>query len=167
MIRRNRSFPLAGAVLLAGALLAGCSSTDDAAPSPSASATAASSAAAGTGTAPLPTGGAELATSSWALSGAATTTEDLSGSGITLEFAADTASGNGGVNTYTAGYTATAQGELTFSEIASTMMAGDDAAMTQEAAYFKALGSVTGYSVSGDLLDLFAGPDQVLTFTRS
>lgn len=39
--------------------------------------------------------------------------------------------------------------------------------MAQEAAYFKALGSVTGYSVSGDLLDLFAGPDQILTFTRS
>ena len=40
--------------------------------------------------------------------------------GITLDFAADSAGGNGGVNTYTAGYTSAPDGALTFSDIAST-----------------------------------------------
>lgn len=159
-----------GALLLVPALLAGCSSNDstDTASTPtSASPSVTSSADPGNATAPLPTGGAELASTKWALSGIATTTEDLSGSGITLDFAAAQASGNAGVNTYNAGYTASADGTLSFSAIASTNMAGDEAAMKLEAEYLGLLGKVTGYSVSGGLLDLFVGPDQMLTFTAA
>lgn len=116
-------------------------------------------------TAPLPTGGAELADTTWALSGLATTTDSLSDSGITLEFTADQASGSAGINTYSAGYTSAADGTLAFTAIASTQMAGDEAMMALETEYLAALGSVTGYSVNGGLLDLFAGPDQILTFT--
>lgn len=165
MTLRIRPLALAGALLLAPTMLAACSSgTDDA--TASASTTASASASAGNATAPLPTGGAELANTSWRLSGASYTTDDLTGFGITLEFAAAEASGNAGVNTYSGGYTSTPEGTLTFSALASTLVAGDEKAMAAEAAYLKALGTVTGYSVSGGLLDLFAGPDQVLTFTQ-
>ena len=75
---------------------------------------------------PLPHGGAELADTNWVLGGAWWGNRDLNGIAITLDFAADTAGGNGGVNTYTAGYTSAPDGALTFSDIASTTtMTGD------------------------------------------
>ena len=121
--------------------------------------------AAGQGTAPLPTGGAELASTKWKLSGAAYDTAVTEANGITLDFAAADASGNAGVNTYNASYTSSADGALTFGPIATTKMAGEQAAMDAEAAYLEALQSVTAYSVNAEgLLDLFAGPDQILTF---
>jgi heat shock protein HslJ len=120
---------------------------------------------AGNGTAPLPTGGAELANTKWKLSGAAYDTAVTDASGITLDFADADASGNAGVNSYNASYTSAADGSLTFGPIASTKMAGEQAAMDAEAKYLEALQSVTAYSVNAEgLLDLFAGPDQVLTF---
>jgi heat shock protein HslJ len=119
----------------------------------------------GNGTAPLPTGGAELANTKWKLSGAAYDTAVTDASGITLDFADADASGNAGVNSYNASYTSAADGSLTFGPIASTKMAGEQAAMDAEAKYLEALQSVTAYSVNAEgLLDLFAGPDQVLTF---
>ncbi len=84
--------------------------------------------------------------------------------GITLDFAADSAGGNGGVNTYTAGYTSAPDGALRFSNIAITAMAGDDAAMEAEDAYLAALKTVTGYTISAGELSLFAGPDPILGF---
>lgn len=120
---------------------------------------------AGNGAAPLPTGGEQLANTMWKLSGAASDTAISESSGITLDFAAADASGNGGVNTYNASYTSATDGSLKFGPIASTKMAGEQAAMDVEATYLAALQSVTAYSVHADgLLDLFAGPDQVLTF---
>ncbi|HEX6888206.1 MAG TPA: META domain-containing protein [Candidatus Nanopelagicales bacterium] len=168
--RTTPAVALVGSALLVPALLAGCSSSDDTtSTTPTAAASAAASAVPGGGnaTAPLPTGGAELASTTWALSGLATSTDDVSGSGITLDFAAAEASGNAGVNTYNATYTSSADGTLTFSAIASTKMAGDEAAMKLEAEYLDMLGKVTGYSVSNGLLDLFVGPDQMLTFTAA
>jgi heat shock protein HslJ len=159
---------LAGAVLVP-VLLSGCSSSSDSSASstPTQAASAAASAQAGTGTAPLPTGGAQLADTTWQLSGLATSTDDLSSAGITLDFSATDASGNAGVNTYNAGYTWDANGKLAFSAISSTKMAGDEAAMKLEAEYLDMLSKVTGYSVSNGLLDLFVGPDQMLTFTAA
>ena len=87
--------------------------------------------------------------------------------GITLEFTADQASGTGGVNTYSAGYTSAASGSLTFDKIAATSMAGEAAAMDAETEYFATLQSVTGYSINGGLLDLFAGSDQVMTYVSA
>jgi heat shock protein HslJ len=143
--------------------LAACSSdsTSTSTTSPAAS----EAPVAGNGTAPLPTGGAELANTRWTLSGASYDTAVTEASGITLDFAEADASGNGGVNTYNASYTSAADGSLTFGPIASTKMAGEQAAMDAEATYLEALQSVTGYSVNSEgLLDLFAGPDQILTF---
>jgi heat shock protein HslJ len=160
--RRTLSAVAAASLALS---LAACSSadSDDAATSPAAGASAP---AAGNATAPLPTGGAELADTSWKLSGMATTTDSLADSGITLQFTASEAAGSAGVNTYTAGYTSTADGQLSFTAIAVTKMAGDEAAMALETEYLEMLSKVTGYSVSGDLLDLFVGPDQMLTYTK-
>ena len=117
---------------------------------------------------PLPTGGWELADTNWNFTAA-----PLGGGsmflrfGITLDFAADSAGGNGGVNTYTADYTSAPDGTLTFSDIASTTMAGDDAAMKAEDAYLAALKTVTGYTISARELSLFAGPDPILGFASA
>ena len=163
MSRMAKLVTVVAAALVLPLALAACSSDSDSA-SPTASSPAAVSP--GNAVAPLPTGGAELTDTQWALSGASYTNTSLTDTGITLDFAAAEASGNGGVNTYSAGYTSAADGTVAFSEIASTQMAGDEAAMKAEADYLAALATVTGYSISGDLLDLFAGPDQILTFTQ-
>ncbi len=39
--------------------------------------------------------------------------------------------------------------------------------MRADADHLAALATVTGYSASGGLLDLIAGPDQILTFTKN
>jgi heat shock protein HslJ len=150
------------AVALLIPTLASCSSDST---STTTSPAASEAPVAGNGTAPLPTGGAELANTKWKLSGAAYDTAVTDASGITLDFADADASGNAGVNSYNASYTSAADGSLTFGPIASTKMAGEQAAMDAEAKYLAALQSVTAYSVNAEgLLDLFAGPDQVLTF---
>ena len=113
---------------------------------------------------PLPDGGAALADTSWALGGDMWRAGGLSWTGITLNFAADSAGGNGGVNTYTAGYTSATDGALSFSDIASAAMTGDDAAMEAEDAYLAALKTVTGYSISAGVLTLFGGPGQTMPF---
>ena len=151
------------AALMMLPVLAACGSSSS---STSSSASALAVASPAVPVAPLPTGGAELADTSWTLSGMSSTNEDMTASGITLEFSADTASGNSGVNTYSGTYTSSTDGKLAFGALAGTMMAGDEATMKIEADYLAALATVTGYSVNGDLLDLFAGPDQILTYTK-
>jgi heat shock protein HslJ len=90
----------------------------------------------------------------------------MADSGITLDFTATDVSGNAGINTYNGTYTSSTDGTLTFGPLISTKMAGDEAKMKVEADYLAALGTVTAYSVNGDLLDLFAGPNQILTYTK-
>ena len=62
--------------------------------------------------------------------------------------------GSGGVNRLMGGYTL-AGGSLTFSQFATTMMAGPPEAMRQEQAILSALGRVRGFDVAGDRLTLF------------
>ncbi|MFN8070259.1 MAG: META domain-containing protein [Mycobacterium sp.] len=61
--------------------------------------------------------------------------------------------GSGGVNRLMGGYTL-AGNSLTFSQVASTMMAGPPEAMQQEQAIVAALGNVRGFSIAGDQLTL-------------
>lgn len=150
----------ATAALLLVPALASCSS--DTAGS---SGSAAASQSAVVGVAPLPTGGPELANTKWSLSGASYATGSLLETGITLDFSADQASGKTPLNTYNADYTSATDGSLSFTQINATQMAGEADLMAEEAKYLAALATVTGYSENGDLLDLFAGPDQVLTLT--
>ena len=78
---------------------------------------------------------------------------------VTTELAmkAGKATGNGGVNTFSTTYEANDDGGLKFGQVASTMMAGEPAAMEQEAAFFKALAKTRNYEfnegklVFGDL----------------
>ena len=61
--------------------------------------------------------------------------------------------GSGGVNRLMGGYIVDGRG-LTFSQVASTMMAGPPEAMQQEQAIVAVLGAVRGFSVVGDQLTL-------------
>lgn len=61
--------------------------------------------------------------------------------------------GSGGVNRLMGGYTLDGS-SLTFSQVASTMMAGPPEAMQQEQAIVAALGRVRGFSITGDRLAL-------------
>ncbi len=74
-----------------------------------------------------------------------------------LAMKAGKATGNGGLNTFSTTYEAKDDGSLKFGQVASTMMAGEPAAMEQEAAFFKALENTRTYEfnegklVFGDL----------------
>jgi len=61
--------------------------------------------------------------------------------------------GSGGVNRLMGGYTFDGD-SLTFTQVASTMMAGPPEAMQQEQAIVAALGDVRGFSIAGDQLTL-------------
>jgi heat shock protein HslJ len=73
---------------------------------------------------------------------------------VTAIFAAGELSGSGGVNRYSATYEPGADGAITVSQAAATLMAGPPAAMEQEQAYFAALEQATGFSASADSLTL-------------
>ena len=73
---------------------------------------------------------------------------------VTAVFAAGELSGSGGVNRYSATYEIGADGAITISTPAATLMAGPPAAMEQEQAYFAALEQVAGFSVTADSLTL-------------
>lgn len=62
--------------------------------------------------------------------------------------------GTGGVNRYFATYQAGAKGSIQIGGIGSTRKAGPQVAMKQESAYFKQLGQMTQYEISGNLLKL-------------
>lgn len=61
--------------------------------------------------------------------------------------------GSGGVNRLMGGYTVDGS-VLTFSQVASTMMAGPPEAMQQEQAIVAALGNVRGFAIAGDQLTM-------------
>lgn len=67
--------------------------------------------------------------------------------------------GSGGVNRLMGGYTLDG-GALSFSEAASTMMAGPPEAMAQEQTIIAALPRVRGYAIAGDRLTLFDSAGQ-------
>ncbi len=112
-----------------------------------------------------PQGGSGLV-ASWSLTAAAVSSSDLSKFAITISLTDTTASGFGGVNQYTTTFTSGPDGDLDFGDIASTRMAGPQDAMNAETAYFASLETVSGYTVVGDQLQLFAGEQEVLTYTK-
>ena len=59
-----------------------------------------------------------------------------------------TATGTGGVNTFTGTYQIAADGTLSFGQIASTAMAGSGEAMAQESAFFAALASTKHFEIT-------------------
>ena len=75
-------------------------------------------------------------------------------------------SGNGAVNTFRGSYESPADGELTFSPLASTRMAGPEAAMAQETAFLKALEETKRFELDGDRLVLGNAGNDTLAVLR-
>jgi heat shock protein HslJ len=89
-------------------------------------------------------------------------------SDVTLTFEEKTVGGQGPVNSYSADYTATSTGGLTFGVFASTLMAGPDAQMAAEAELLATLDKVDGYTtVEAGELYLFEGDMNVLTYSAT
>jgi heat shock protein HslJ len=89
-------------------------------------------------------------------------------SDVTLTFEEKTVGGQGPVNSYSADYTATSTGGLTFGVFASTLMAGPDAEMAAEAELLATLDKVDGYTaVEAGELYLFEGDMNVLTYSAT
>lgn len=87
----------------------------------------------------------------------------VAGSGVTLTLADDGLSGNGGCNSYHAGWSGD-ETTLSVAAIGSTKMACADPAISdQETRYFQLLQSVTAYTIEGNRLTL-TGPDGALVF---
>jgi heat shock protein HslJ len=87
---------------------------------------------------------------------------------VTLTFEESTVGGRGPVNSYSADYTATSTGGMTFGVFASTLMAGPDADMAAEAEILAALDTVDGYTtVEAGELYLFDGNMNILTYSAT
>ena len=93
-----------------------------------------------------------------------TTVLTAKGAEVTAAFAAGELSGSGGVNRYNAAYETKSGNLITIAQPAATMMAGPEAAMAQEQAYFAALTKAAKYTVTADSLTLL--DDQGGTLVR-
>lgn len=148
---RLRRFAVVLAAMLLIPVMAGCAS-DDTGP------------VTGTATSGGPRGGEGLV-ASWTLTSSAVSSVQLAEFDITIVFTDSTASGFAGVNQYTTTFTSGPSGDLNFGEIASTRMAGPEDAMNAEQAYLASLATVTGYTVAGDVLELYADEQEILTYS--
>lgn len=94
--------------------------------------------------------------------------EQSPSSDVSLTFEEATVGGQGPVNSYSAGYTATSTGGLDVGVFASTLMAGPDAEMAAEAELLATLDKVDGYTtVEAGELYLFVGDMNVLTYSAT
>lgn len=101
-----------------------------------------------------PTGGAALLGDEWKVFEIAGQ-PIVTGSTPSIKFADGRVSGAGSCNRFMGGYTVSDDGlKLTFSQMASTMMACPEPLMKQEGLFLKTLEGVTGYSVADGVLTL-------------
>jgi heat shock protein HslJ len=114
----------------------------------------------------------DLAGTSWQLESFGASGEEtpvIQGSMLTLEFqAGGQAGGNSGCNSFGGEYHVE-DGNLTFGQLMSTLMAcADQAVMDQEGRYLGALQAASEYTLDGDRLVISGGSGQdVLNFVRS
>lgn len=87
----------------------------------------------------------------------------VEGSTITLVFSETGVGGSAGCNSYSGSFTYD-NSTLAFGQMIRTLMACEEALMTQEDAYLAALSTASGYTVNGDQLQL-SYDGGVLTFT--
>lgn len=99
---------------------------------------------------------AALDSTEWGLESWSESGLDPAAAPITAIFAEGRISGLSGVNTYGAPYTTGPGDAFSVGEIASTMMAGPEAAMEAEAAYTRLLSEAASFDLAGDTLTLFA-----------
>ena len=111
-------------------------------------------------------GGSSVTTDSSELDGSWTLTPADPAVTSTLVLEDGQVSGNGAVNTFRGSYESPADGELTFSPLASTRMAGPEAAMAQETAFLKALEETKRFELDGDRLVLGNAGNDTLAVLR-
>ena len=120
-----------------------------------------------TDTSPAATAGPTLEGPTWTLDtrslGAPAT-----GVTITLQFADGKAQGTSGCNTYSGSYTVSGSSLSIGPDLATTMMACPEPAMTAEAAYVIKLLATATYRIAGDELTLLDGfGDRLLRFNQT
>jgi heat shock protein HslJ len=81
-----------------------------------------------------------------------------------IHFGDEQVSGNGGCNRFFGPYETSAVGDLSFGDLATSMMACLEAVMDQEQAFLEALDTVDAYSIAGDVLELRSGGEVVVLF---
>lgn len=136
-----------GLCSLAVILLAACASGGDSNPSPSG---------------PSGAGATLLEGKVWKATEIAGVSAMVADTQVTATFSDGTVSGSGGVNSYSATYTVTDPSGITISQPASTLMAGPQKAMDQEAAYFAALTQAAAFAVAADSLTVSNDAGEVL-----
>ena len=125
------------ALLLAGALLAGCGGDDDASSGPA------------------------LEGTEWSLVSGADAPDDAV---PTLTLSDGSAEGFGGCNRFSGGYDVDGE-SISIGPLAATMMACEEPKMAAEAAYFPALEAADSWAVEGDELVLSSDGDETLRFS--
>lgn len=95
-------------------------------------------------------------------------TSPIAGTTLTATFTADTVAGDSGCNTYTGGYTLDGD-QVTIGPLAGTMMACDEAIMTQETQFLTALQTPATVETSGATVTLrdSSGATQVTLAPKS
>ncbi len=81
-----------------------------------------------------------------------------------IEFEDGQATGHGSCNRLFGPYEVSENGDLSFGEMGTTMMACLDAVMQQEQAFLAALASVDAYSIAGSVLEMRSAGEVVLLF---
>lgn len=91
----------------------------------------------------------------------------VSGTAPTLRLGDGRATGNGGCNSFSAGFRTQSRERVTLTGLSSTRKACDPAVMEQESRYFSILQNVQGYNfyASGDF-SLIAGDGRAVRFRR-
>jgi heat shock protein HslJ len=152
-------------LVLAAGMLAACAQSTDPAASPGSGFPAPAGDQAASSDMVRPVGGDLRIGQTWYLVGSSLSSLVIP-EGVTIVFEADTVGGAAPVNSWSAGYTAQDDGGLEIGPIASTLMAGPDAAMQAEQAYFELLDAVDGYTtVEAGELYLFQGQGNVLVYS--
>lgn len=104
----------------------------------------------------------DLAGSSWTLvaynNGQGGFTSVILDTEVTADFEEDTVSGSAGCNSYNGGYTTTDDGDIEFTEPATTKRAclDPEGVMDQETRYLEALGLAATFTIEGANLEMFA-----------
>lgn len=81
-----------------------------------------------------------------------------------ISFEGDQAAGDGSCNRFAGSYESSESGDLSFGDMALTMMACLESIMIQEQAFLAALGSVDAFSIAGSSLEMRSSGDVVLLF---
>ena len=109
--------------------------------------------------------GGSLDSTQWKLTGWTISSLNPADFSITAKFSGGQISGHSGVNTYGGTYHLGTGGTFSTGPLACTEMAGPDAAMRAESAYFTLLAQVKTYTLTGSTLTLRdAGGNEVLIF---